>query len=62
MAKRGAKVRKDADSGMHRSPASPMPRSGYPVPKLESHITPRENPIKSHDENCCIGRIPDAAA
>ena len=41
-------LRRDRPSGSdaHRSPANPMRRSGYPTPKLESHINTHENPIR----------------
>ena len=45
-------------SPAHRSPANPMQRSGYPTPKLESHINAHENPVKSRNENCRPSAIP----
>ena len=43
-------------SGVHRSPADPMRRSGYHAPRLESHINAHESPTKAHNEDCCRTR------
>ena len=54
IAYRALRPDRPSGSGVHRSPASPMRRSRYPIPSLESHIKAHANPIKSHNEHCCI--------
>ena len=46
-------LRPDRPSGgdAHRSPASPIRRSGYPTPKLEAHTKIRNKPVMAHKGN-----------